>query len=200
MNVKLTISTGIHAKAILPSAYVKLQQSPAGDSDTFSKWLNGSGAPAQALGRIGYYYLDNDTKYYYEKNQQGVWIVRGSLSGDVSASELTLMATAGQSISSGRAVVIRNGLLHYYDPTLHSDYGRIIGISITAGSIGNMINVQRYGIATMTGWGLTPDARYFATPNGQLSTTPNTLVTYPVGFAKTANDLFIQFFNPIINA
>lgn len=200
MKVKLTIGTGIHAKAILPNAYVKLQQSPVVSSETASKWLNGSGSPTQTLGKIGYYYLDNDTKYYYEKTITGYWVLRGNLSGDVSASELTLMATAGQSISSGRAVVVRSGLLYYFDPTNAADYGRIIGISITAGSIGNTINVQRYGIATMVGWGLTPDARYFASTNGQLSTTPNAAMTYPVGFAKGVNELFIQFFNPIINA
>lgn len=200
MNVKLTISTGIHAKAIVPNAYVRLQQIPQATTSTAAKWHNGSGSPAALLGKVGDYYLDNDSKYYYEKTSQGFWVMRGTLSGNASASELTLTALAGQSISSGRAVVIRSGLLYYFDPSLSADYGRIIGISITAGSIGNTINVQRYGTATVVGWGLTANARYFAGENGQLSTTKNAIVTYQVGSALTANELAIQFFNPIINA
>lgn len=46
-----------------------------------SRWFNGLSSPAESLGSIGDYYLDNETGDYYEKIGRRLWKLLGSLRG-----------------------------------------------------------------------------------------------------------------------
>jgi hypothetical protein len=110
----------------------------------------------------------------------------------------TLSVVAGQPISAGRFVVVENGQVFYYDPNRSDLITKPLGISITAAITGTPCVVQSSGKVTIAGWGLTPNALYFANANGVISTTPSTQVSHVVGYAYDANSLIINAYTPII--
>lgn len=118
--------------------------------------------------------------------------------GEAAIADNTLQVIAGQDLSSGRAVYLTDEEVYYFDPTQRSTFGRTLGITTTAANQGTLVNVQLQGRVTVAGWGLIPNAAYFATYNGVLSTTHADKVVQQLGFAINSNQLIIHFQTPII--
>jgi len=79
----------------------------------------------------------------------------------------------GESIISGRAVVSDNGVIKHFDKDTPSHYGRILGISKTSASIGQIVVIAINGVLTgLSGLGI--DNLIFGGNSGVLTTTPIT--------------------------
>lgn len=76
----------------------------------------------------------------------------------------------GENIGTYLLLVLIDGLIYKADPGDLSHVGKLIGISITAATIGNQIFYVQNG--KIGGTGLITDARYYAGPAGVLSTNP----------------------------
>lgn len=68
-------------------------------------------------------------------------------SGDTSAS-----GTAGEAISAKRVVKLFNGLMYLADATNLADVGKVVGITLNAGSAGDSITYQYSSTIDDTAW------------------------------------------------
>lgn len=100
--------------------------------------------------------------------------------------------TAGGNISSGNVVYVSSGLAYRFDASDSNLQNKIYGIAKTAATIGNTLEVYTFGVATVAGWGLTPDTLYYAGLNGSTQTTPYTVLSEFVGVSITSDSLLIK--------
>lgn len=111
--------------------------------------------------------------------------------GPAGSSELT--GTAGDTISAHKLLVLRNGLLYPADPALESDSSKVVGISITAASVGNTVAYVNGG--DVTAGSFTQDQRYYAGLAGALSTSPLALGAAwrkSIGIGKSSSVLSVN--------
>lgn len=83
---------------------------------------------------------------------------------------VTKVWEAGENISSGRLLEIRSGLVYYHDPNGTKEP---YGIAGNAALTGDDVTVTLSGDVTISGWGLTAEAIYYARDNGAINTSPN---------------------------
>lgn len=107
-------------------------------------------------------------------------------------SSTTQIFEAGETISSGNALYANNGLAYQFDSSNQNLQGRFLGIAKTASIQGGLVEVFTNGIATVSGWGLTPNAIYYAGENGAIATTPSGVLSEMVGMAITSDKLLIK--------
>jgi hypothetical protein len=101
--------------------------------------------------------------------------------------------TAGEDVGSGKVVYMNAGKVYLFDPSNPSLYGKILGITKTAALANDNVQVFIGGIATVSGWGLTPGANYYVISNGNISTVPPTgSLQERIGSAIDANNLLIN--------
>lgn len=81
-------------------------------------------------------------------------------------------ATAGQNLSSGRAVVSINNQIVYFNPADETHAGLLYGITKTSALTGQDVEVQLAGVFQETGLGLTPNLVVYAGASGVLTHTP----------------------------
>lgn len=86
----------------------------------------------------------------------------------VTTSRITSAALSGYRVMSEDP----DGTVHYADNTDLSDAYSIIGLSLTAASLGASINIRMYGYVTNAGWAWTPGQPIFLSDIGHLTQTP----------------------------
>lgn len=106
---------------------------------------------------------------------------------------------AGENISSSNVVMLINGEAFKYQPGDETNYGRAVGIAKNATITGGTVTIQMMGKVNIPGWGLIPDALYYAASNGGVSVTPPSsgLLSF-VGVAKDVDTLIVDIDEPII--
>ncbi|HNM25506.1 MAG TPA: DUF2190 family protein [Saprospiraceae bacterium] len=109
-------------------------------------------------------------------------------------------ATAGQNLSSGRAVVSINNQIVYFNPADESHAGLLYGITKTAALTGQSVEVQLSGLFNETGLGFTPNQIVYAGASGVLTHTPPASgLIQQVGPAISANALSINITLTVIS-
>lgn len=101
--------------------------------------------------------------------------------------------TAGENLSSGRAVIIDNGEAFYFQPSDPAHVGRVMGLTVTSASTGNDVDIQLSGTVTDAAFTFTPDLPVFARADGELFNTPGTSGTAQyIGVAVSADTLILN--------
>lgn len=107
--------------------------------------------------------------------------------------------TAGEILGGQRLVMLKDGKAFYYDITNENNLGTFIGITNQSSVTDTDIDVYGFGQVINFGWGLTPNATYYAGTNGQMTTTAPTLgILQRIGVAVDANTLRMQLSEPLI--
>ena len=98
---------------------------------------------------------------------------------------------AGTALSSGRVVSVLNNTANYFNPSGNYEP---IGITQNAALSGDQVTVILSGPITMSGWGLTPGARYFALANGTITSDASQCVgrVQQIGVAEDSDTLIIH--------
>lgn len=121
------------------------------------------------------------------------------LLGDFDSKGFSYTGTAGENISGGKVVHIKDGKIYHFDPSDESLYGAAIGISNTSADVGTSVTITVTGNFVEVGLGLIPDTDYYAGAGGILITDPTGLkVTQLVGRSVDSNTIFINLQLPII--
>lgn len=121
-------------------------------------------------------------------------------SGNVeSVPAVRINATAATALSAGQVVVIVGGQASLFDPTNRQHYTRRIGLTTGAVAANATVSICVSGVLTIPGFGLTPDAVYYASSSGNISTTAHAAVTLQLGYALTADQFFISPLTPIVS-
>jgi hypothetical protein len=108
----------------------------------------------------------------------------------------TLTATAATPISSGRLLSVIDGVASYFDP---AGSGEPTGVAITAALQDAELTLVLVGMASVSGWGLTPGATYYAGPNGTITAIPpGADRVQAIGVALDTDTLNINIQQPII--
>ncbi len=106
---------------------------------------------------------------------------------------LTLTLTATQTVVGGQLLARVGGNLVPYDAANAALAGALVGVALNTANAGQSVRVQEGGDVTVLGWGLVPDAVYFAGPNGSLVRTDAGLAfSQFVGRALSADALFFD--------
>lgn len=103
--------------------------------------------------------------------------------------------TAGQSLSSGRAVVLDGVQIFYFNPMDPEHHGRMFGITKTSASVGAQVTVQHMGVITDSALGFTPDLPLWVAANGAIVSTQPTgvAVVQKAGISITGSKMLIDF-------
>ena len=134
-----------------------------------------------------------DTDLVLYKDISGV--VQNPYSGGLSV----ITYIAGENIGGQKVVMINTGKAFLFDPTNDNNIGKQIGISNQASITNDPIDVISSGLIVSSGWGLVPDAIYYAGINGTITTTEPTgvFVFQRIGVAIDSNTLKLEFSEPI---
>lgn len=99
---------------------------------------------------------------------------------------------AGAAVSAQRLVKVVDGEVTHYNPAV--DYDIIpAGVAMNGASTGQDVTITGFGPATITGWGLTPGATYWAGANGQVvAIDPENAVSIIVGTAIESDTLLVN--------
>jgi hypothetical protein len=131
------------------------------------------------------------------QNQQPATVQVGGTvitQGQSQAAGNIYQAIAGQSLSSGRLVVVANGKAIYFNPADTNLYGKTLGLTMQAVANNAAVDVQIFGVFNWVDNNLNAGSIYYAGPNGQLTTSSNGLtVLQKVGHAIASNKLMIDF-------
>lgn len=108
---------------------------------------------------------------------------------------------AGQSLSGGRVVVIKNGKAVYFNPNDITMLGLVTGITKTAAANNAEVQIKLFGAFYEAGLNLTSDEMYFVGVNGTLVTDPTgLLIVQPIGNALNSDTLNININSPILTS
>ena len=106
---------------------------------------------------------------------------------------LTLTLTATQTVTAGQLLARVGGNLVPYDARTLALAGALVGVALNTANAGQSVRVQEGGDVTVLGFGLVPDAVYFAGPNGSLVRTDAGLAfSQFVGTALSSDTLFFD--------
>ena len=110
----------------------------------------------------------------------------------------TYNTTAGEVLSGGRVVVIKDNKAYYFNPNDITMLGLVTGITKTAASLNATIAIKLFGSFYESGLNLTPNEMYFVGVNGTLVTDPSgLLIVQPIGNALNSDTLNININSPI---
>lgn len=112
-----------------------------------------------------------------------------------------LLVEAAENINSHTPVGIMDGKAYVYDATNLQHLYAFAGFSKTSAVTGAFLQVQQYGVITLSNWGLTPNTHYVAGSLGAIFPASNNSATFSrvVGFSISANSLLINLnYDPII--
>lgn len=96
--------------------------------------------PTAQGGKVAY---DHVAKVLYKHVSGSTWEVI-DLGGAGESANFTLIA--GENLSSGRAVMADGGQAYYFQPTNTAHVGRMIGVTKTSATSGNLVTVQPVGV------------------------------------------------------
>ena len=123
-------------------------------------------------------------------NDQNVFITEGP-----GSSPGFLTCTAGENLTIGDLVYMAAGKVYKFDPSDITLYGKHLGFATSTVVMDAPVKVQQIGRIIKPGWGLTPDATYYALENGLIGTAVTAIekIVLPVGVALSATELYINF-------
>jgi hypothetical protein len=102
-------------------------------------------------------------------------------------------------VNKKRVLMCDAGKAVHFDPTDTSNIRKHLGFANNDASVNTTVMVYHDGVIVFSGWGLTPDAVYYATTDGNITTTPpSTGIKMAVGVAIDSNSLKIEFSEPVI--
>lgn len=121
-----------------------------------------------------------------------------NVGGGSSSNPLIIQGTAGEDITSFKAVIITNNQAFIYNPDDITEYNRLVGIANSGAVTGNSIDILTFGILTVS-YAVTVGATYFVNNTGALTVTPNsTGILQEVGTGISNNSIFIDIKQPLI--
>jgi hypothetical protein len=102
---------------------------------------------------------------------------------------------AGETLSTGRVVVITGGAAFYFQPSNPAHKGRAVGITTSsAGSIGATVTVQLSGVITDAAFPALTNVQYWVGANGVVQTSlPSSGNLQKAGIGVAATTLLIDF-------
>lgn len=107
--------------------------------------------------------------------------------------------TAGEALGGHRVVMIDSDTAIYFDPSDEENAGRVLGLTSSAASLGESVNVVSMGKLNNPGWSLTPGTVYYASSTGNItSTPPSTGISIRVGVAVDSDTLDVHISEPYI--
>lgn len=99
---------------------------------------------------------------------------------------------AGEVINGHRLIYLKDGLAYKASYDNPECFNRIVGMSVNAANLGEMVTV-RNGKIVNPGWGLTANALYFLGLDGQLTTVPPTTgILQEVGYSVETNEFYVN--------
>lgn len=138
---------------------------------------------------------DGSVNHYIGDNS-GMPRLVGGVGGSTGSDTYT--GIAGQNLGGGKLVYLQGGKFYLFDANNVGLADLAFGITKTAATINNPVDVQISGIYNEAGLGLTPDAEYYASITGLLTTTPINTVITSIGIALTADKIKIEIQPSII--
>lgn len=111
----------------------------------------------------------------------------------------TVTYPAGETLSTGRVVIIDGGEAFYFQPADATHAGRAFGVTTSSAIAGNNVTIQIAGEITDGGISATADAVAWVGANGQItSAAPASGLLQQAGVGITATKIKIQFNSLII--
>mgnify|MGYP003404668478 FL=1 len=95
---------------------------------------------------------------------------------------------AGETMSSGRAVIIDGGEAFYFQPSDTTHAGRLFGITTSGATIGGNITIQVMGEITDAAYTFSPDLPVYVRADGELFNTPGASGLVQIVGASTGTD------------
>lgn len=106
---------------------------------------------------------------------------------------------AGAAIGGHRVIMIETSKAVHFDPSEENNTGKTLGVSKNAAVTDDPVTVVHQGIIKSSGWGLTPDAIYYAGSNGTITVTiPTSGILQRIGIAVDSDTLMVKFSEPIV--
>lgn len=108
--------------------------------------------------------------------------------------------TAAQALGGHRVVMRTSAGVDYADASISSNFGKAIGVTLSAAGAGSAISVQLGGDIEEPSWNWTLGTPVYLSANGLMTQTPPAYPSFSlvVGFPVTATRLFIALREPII--
>lgn len=112
--------------------------------------------------------------------------------GPAGGSEVT--ATAGETLSAGRVVVIVGGEAFYFQPATTAHMGKAYGITTTSANAGNQVSIQIGGVVTDGAFSSLTEGQVWVGANGVVQTSlPGTGILQKAGIYLGSDKLKIDF-------
>lgn len=116
---------------------------------------------------------------------------RGAI-GPAGGSEVT--ATAGETLSAGRVVVVDGGEAFYFQPATAAHMGKAYGITTTSANAGNQVSIQIGGVVTDSAFSSLTEGQVWVGTNGVIQTSlPGTGILQKAGIYLGSDKLKIDF-------
>ena len=114
-------------------------------------------------------------------------------------SEDQLTINAGETISSGNAVVVTGGSVFKFNPNNVAHLGELVGVANNGANTGNPVTIQIIGQYTNSAYSFDQSKPVFVDGNSNLTTTipTDTIILQRIGSALGTNTLNIQIVAPI---
>lgn len=127
------------------------------------------------------------------------WIQSNLVIPAPTADSVKIYMQAGVDVGGHRLLMLSGGRAIYFDPTNINNINKFLGISTNASITDDNVGIVTKGLLINIGWGLIPDATYFASSDGLISTTPILSgINLVVGIAIDSDTLDINFSQPYI--
>jgi len=174
---------------VLPAPLATIYQDLAGTIPLESITLDGQGN--------GFYYAPIGSYVeVYTYHNKVVKVLPDQNIGSVTPGvvEVDLTMTAGMTIPAGQVCSVHtDGKAYVASADNPLDQNHVIGIAISSGVNGFLVNVRTSSEVDNIGWTLTPGAQYFLGLNGALSTNPSLgLFTQPMGTGILPTQLLLN--------
>lgn len=117
----------------------------------------------------------------------------------VRETEAIELYTAGENINAHRIVYLKNEkLFHASNDDLNS-FNTVIGMSLNAANLGDVVRIKRFGVIEQTSWGLQENSFYYLGLNGLITKDANKNGEFiqSIGFAQTNEKLNLDIKLPI---
>lgn len=112
--------------------------------------------------------------------------------GPAGGSEVT--ATAGETLSAGRVVVIIGGQAFYFQPATSAHLGMAYGITTTSATTGNQVSIQIGGVVTDGAFSALTEGQVWVGANGVVqSALPGSGILQKAGIYLGSDNLKIDF-------
>lgn len=121
------------------------------------------------------------------------------IADDAQKADKIISYPAGENILSEKCVKVIGGEVYYFDVTEIDNYGLLVGITKTSGSIGENVEIylMNAGVITVSQT-LIVGLNYFAGINGLITEDTSNVLVQKIGTAIDTNKLLLQSLNCFI--